>query len=78
MGRAHPKWGERAMAFVILRPHSSFKSRHAEFEKELKGFGAKVLPGFSRPEWVMVVDELPKNGTGKVLKNVLRGRAAKL
>ena len=78
MGRVHPKWGERAMAFVILRPHSSFKSRHAEFEKELKAFAAKVLPGFSRPEWVLVVDELPKNGTGKVLKNVLRSRAAKL
>ena len=76
VGRAHPKWGERAMAFVILRSHSSFKPRHAEFEKELKAFAAKVLPGFSRPEWVAVVDELPKTGTGKVLKNVLRSRAA--
>ncbi len=66
------------MVFVILHPHSSFKSRHEEFEKELKTFAAKVLPGFSRPEWVTVVDELPKTGTGKVLKHVLRGRAAKL
>jgi len=80
VARAHPKWGERAMAFVILHPHSSFKShrRHEEFEKEPKAFSAKVLPGFSRPEWVVVVDELPKTGTGKVLKHVLRGVAAKL
>ncbi|KAF8332389.1 acetyl-CoA synthetase-like protein [Cantharellus anzutake] len=78
VARAHPTWGERAMAFVMLHTHSSFKSRVEEFEKELKAFAAKVLPGFARPEWVTVVDELPKTGTGKVLKHVLRSRAAKL
>jgi acyl-coenzyme A synthetase/AMP-(fatty) acid ligase len=68
------------MAFVCLKEHSPFrpKPRHAEFEKDLKRHAAKVLPGFARPEWVEVVDELPKNSTGKVLKHVLRGRAAKL
>lgn len=80
VGRPHPKWGERAMAFVTLQENSPYKhkDRHSHFEESLKRFAAKVLPGFARPEWVVVMDELPKTGTGKVLKHVLRGRAAKL
>jgi acyl-coenzyme A synthetase/AMP-(fatty) acid ligase len=68
------------MAFVCLKEDSTFRPKdcHAEFEKELKKYAAQVLPGFARPEWVEVVDELPKTSTGKVLKHVLRGRAAKL
>lgn len=65
------------MAFVILHPHSAFQAadRREHFEKELKAFSAKGLPGFARPEWVVVLEELPKTGTGKVLKHVLREQA---
>jgi len=52
-------------------------SRHEDFEEELKRFSAKSLPGFARPEWVVVTRELPKTGTGKVLKHVLRARVEK-
>ena len=61
------------MAFVDLHLHSPFHpkqkkaSSHEEFEGHLKKFSTKKLPGFARPEWVMVVDELPKTGTGKVV-----------
>ena len=67
------------MAFVILHEHSDYHPphRHTDFEKELKRFSTKSLPGFARPEWVIVVRELPKTGTGKVLKHVLRTTAAK-
>lgn len=41
----------------------------------MKKFSTKLLPGFARPEWVEVVQELPKTGTGKVLKHVLREKA---
>jgi acyl-CoA synthetase (AMP-forming)/AMP-acid ligase II len=78
VGRPHHKWGERAHAFVVLQPHCPLKERLHHFEDELKKFAARVLPGFARPEWVSVVAELPKTGTGKVLKHVLRGRVAKL
>jgi len=80
VARPHDHWGERPMAFVCLKEDSTFrpKDRHAAFEKELKKYATQVLPGFARPEWVEVVDELPKTSTGKVLKHVLRGRAAKL
>jgi acyl-coenzyme A synthetase/AMP-(fatty) acid ligase len=70
--------GRRAHAFVVLQPHCPLKGRLHLFEDELKKFAAKVLPGFARPEWVSIVEELPKTGTGKVLKHVLRARVAKL
>ncbi|KAF9515589.1 hypothetical protein BS47DRAFT_1391445 [Hydnum rufescens UP504] len=70
----HPDVLEVTVEDSTFRP----KDRHAAFEKELKKYAAQVLPGFARPEWVEVVDELPKTSTGKVLKHVLRGRAAKL
>ncbi|KAF8307694.1 acetyl-CoA synthetase-like protein [Clavulina sp. PMI_390] len=83
VARSHPKWGERAMAFVDLHLHSPFHPRkktssHEEFETHLKKFSTTKLPGFARPEWVMVVEELPKTGTGKVLKHVLREKARKI
>lgn len=49
------------MAFVILHPQKAakWKSRHAEFEQDLKKHARSRLPGFACPEWVSVVDELP-------------------
>jgi hypothetical protein len=49
------------MAFVLLRPQacSKWKGKDAEIEIELKKFSRPKLPGFARPEWVQVVDELP-------------------
>ncbi|EUC65276.1 acyl-CoA synthetase, partial [Rhizoctonia solani AG-3 Rhs1AP] len=80
IARSHPKWGERAMAFVILHAHKAakWKGKHAEFGVSLKEHAKQSLPGFACPEWVEVVPELPKTSTGKIQKNVLRGRASKL
>ncbi|KAF8708468.1 AMP-binding enzyme C-terminal domain, partial [Rhizoctonia solani] len=80
IARNHPKWGERAMAYVILHSHKAgkWKGKHAEFEADMKNHAKKRLPGFACPEWVEVVPELPKTSTGKILKNVLRGRVSKL
>jgi acyl-CoA synthetase (AMP-forming)/AMP-acid ligase II len=80
VGREHPKWGERAMAFVILRPGAAAKwaGRVAAFERELIAHARAHLPGFATPEWVAIVDELPKTSTGKIVKNVLRQRAREL
>ena len=39
-----------------------------EFEIELKNFSKSRLPGFARPEWVEIVDALPKTSTGKIQK----------
>ncbi|KAF9240924.1 acetyl-CoA synthetase-like protein [Melanogaster broomeanus] len=61
VARSHPKWGERPMAFVILRPEyiPKWTGNHTGFEAELKRHAHTLLPGFACPEWVQVVDELP-------------------
>ncbi|QRV91219.1 AMP binding enzyme [Ceratobasidium sp. AG-Ba] len=70
VARAHPRWGERAMAFVILHPHKAgrWKGKNAEFEQDLREHAKKRLPGFACPEWVQIVPELPKTSTGKIQK----------
>ncbi|GBE81811.1 Acetate/butyrate--CoA ligase AAE7, peroxisomal [Sparassis crispa] len=80
VARPHPKWGERPMAFVILHPQHAQKwtGRHDEFGDHLKQHARKRLPGFACPEWVLIVEELPKTSTGKIQKVVLRKMIAKL
>ena len=41
-------------------------------EEELKQFVRDRLAYFKTPQWVTVVDDLPKTATGKVQKYVLR------
>ncbi|KAG0709018.1 hypothetical protein DFH29DRAFT_1036431 [Suillus ampliporus] len=80
VARAHSKWGERPMAFVILRPEHApkWKDNHDNFVAELIRHARARLPGFACPEWVQIVDELPKTSTGKILKTNLRKIVAKL
>ncbi|KIY72780.1 acetyl-CoA synthetase-like protein [Cylindrobasidium torrendii FP15055 ss-10] len=80
VARQHLKWGERAMAFVKLHPEraSRWADRPEEFAADLKAHAKSRLPGFACPEWVLIVNELPKTSTGKILKTELRKRAAKL
>ncbi|TDL28404.1 acetyl-CoA synthetase-like protein [Rickenella mellea] len=80
VARPHPRWGERPMAFVVLRPEKvrQWNKADNDFSESLKVFSRGRLPGFACPEWVQVVDELPKTSTGKILKTTLRGIVAKL
>lgn len=61
VARSHPKWGERPMAFVILKADAVNKwtGKHNEFGDDLKRHAKLRLPGFACPEWVNVVEELP-------------------
>ena len=61
VARAHPRWGERPMAFVILHPQraSKWHGKHNTFEEDLKKHARTRLPGFACPEWVAVVEDLP-------------------
>ncbi|KAH8106897.1 AMP-dependent synthetase and ligase [Cristinia sonorae] len=80
VARPHPRWGERPMAFVILRANSKKKwvGKDEEFAAALKKHARGNLPGFACPEWVQLVDELPKTSTGKIQKVQLRKIVAKL
>jgi len=66
------------MAYVVLHTESArrWAGRHAEFSSVLKAHARLRLPGFATPEWVVIVEELPKTSTGKIMKTVLRKRSA--
>ena len=66
VGMPHEKWGESPHAFVVLRPGSTATP------DELRQFARDNLAHFKVPQWVTLVDELPKTATGKIQKYVLR------
>lgn len=69
IGRPDERWGEVPYAFVTLRPGRAVTS------DELVAFVRDRLAHFKAPRHVEILDELPKGGTGKVQKQVLRDRA---
>jgi fatty-acyl-CoA synthase len=69
VGRVDEKWGEVPVAFVTT---SGAQELDAD---ELQAFLRGRLAKFKVPKAFEVVDELPKTGTGKIQKFVLRDRA---
>jgi len=61
-----PKWGEVPKALVVC------KTGNTVTEAELLEHCRKHLAGFKVPKSVEFLGELPKGGTGKILKKVLR------
>ena len=55
--------GERVKVCITLRPEMTAT------ENELKSFCRKNLPAFMVPDYFQIMDELPKNATGKIIKN---------
>jgi fatty-acyl-CoA synthase len=68
IGKLDEKWGEVPLAFVVLR--EGFKVTSEEFIQ----YARENLAHFKAPREVRVISELPKGGTGKILKSVLRER----
>lgn len=66
VGVPDERWGEVPAAFVVLR------SGHTADPDELRAFVRDRLAHFKAPREVTVVAELPKSGTGKVVKVRLR------
>ena len=66
IGVADEKWGERIVAVVVLKPGT-----HLTIE-EVDLHCRKHLAGFKVPKELRIVDALPRNPSGKVLKRVLR------
>ena len=71
IGRAHADWGEVPIAFVVVRPGTSVS------DDALEALCLDNIARFKRPREYRVVDALPKNNYGKVLKTTLRDRLAK-
>ena len=66
-GIPDPKWGEIVMAYVVLKPGKTLSA------DELIAYCRRSLANYKIPHRVEFSDtELPKSGSGKILKKVLR------
>lgn len=74
IGRAHPKWGEVPVAVVVLRSSLKVTNEPKNEPTDLDEFLAARLARYKHPKAVEVVDALPRNPAGKVLKTELRAR----
>ena len=68
IGRAHADWGEEVVAFVVPKPG------HEVREAELDAICLDHIARFKRPKAYRLIDALPKNNYGKVLKTELRAQ----
>ena len=59
-------WGEAVHATVVRRPGASLSP------DEIVAFSRDHLAGYKTPRSVSFMDELPRTGSGKILKRVLR------
>jgi fatty-acyl-CoA synthase len=66
IGIPDDEWGERVRAFVALRDGASASA------EEIVAWAKREMAGPKVPREVVVLPELPKNPTGKVLKRELR------
>jgi len=66
IGAPDEHWGERVVAVAALKPGASLTL------EELQTFARQGLAGYKVPRELRVVDALPRNPTGKVLKGRLR------
>lgn len=66
IGLPDPKWVEAVTAIVVLRPG------HECAVGELMDYCAANLSGFKRPKAIHIVQTLPRNASGKILKRELR------
>jgi acetyl-CoA synthetase len=64
IGIPDERWIEAVAAFVVLKGEAT--------EADLIAHARARLAGFKTPKAVHVVDELPRNQSGKLLKRVLR------
>jgi long-chain acyl-CoA synthetase len=68
IGVPDPYRGEQVMAFVVLKPGAKGKVA----EQEIIGWCRNEMSVYKAPRVVKFIDSLPKSGSGKVLKRVLR------
>jgi acyl-CoA synthetase (AMP-forming)/AMP-acid ligase II len=66
IGVPHEKWGETVKAVVSLQPDASATP------EELISYCREHLAAYKCPTSVDVLDALPRNPTGKILKRDLR------
>lgn len=67
VGRPHERWGETPVAVIV--PHDA---SHAPTAHDIIDFCRPHLASYKKPSDIVIVDALPRNAAGKVLKATLR------
>ena len=70
IGIPDQRLGEVGMAFVVLRPGATSSGA------DIIAWSRDQMANYKVPRRVEIVDQLPLNATGKVLKDELRARVA--
>jgi len=66
IGVPDEKWGETGMAFIIPREDKNL------FADEIQEFCSDKLAKYKIPKYISLVDELPRNAAGKIMRYKLR------
>jgi fatty-acyl-CoA synthase len=66
IGVPHPHWIEAVVAVVVIRDDEELS------EEQVIAHCAGQMAKFKVPKWVVFVESLPKNPSGKLLKRDLR------
>ena len=66
IGVPHPRWVETPVAFIVPSGDGEVG------ETELIAHCREYLAGYKKPSAIVMVGELPRNASGKVLKRILR------
>jgi acyl-CoA synthetase (AMP-forming)/AMP-acid ligase II len=69
VGLPHDDWGELVAAFVVPKPGAALTA--AEVEARAR----KLLSGYKCPRRIEIVDDLPKNASGKIQKSEIVRKA---
>ena len=78
VGASDPTTGQGIVAFVILRGDAvADESKNEETIAALKKHVAKEIGPIAKPRQIMVVQELPKTRSGKIMRRLLRDVAEK-
>ena len=70
VGATDPTTGQAIVAFVILR--GSAADGGAEMVTELRNHVGKEIGAIAKPRQIMIVPELPKTRSGKIMRRLLR------
>ena len=66
IGVPSERWGEAVKAILVLSPDANF------VEKEFIAYAKTKIAGYKCPKSVDIVNVLPRNASGKVLRRQLR------
>jgi len=70
VGATDPTTGQAIVAFVILRSEAG--DGGPDVVAELRSHVAKEIGAIAKPRQIMVVEELPKTRSGKIMRRLLR------